>query len=272
MDLQNFARLLQQLVARGDITREEARRMMRLFASGQIPEEALPMPPAQATGRPTTEDERRRAWLFVLLLLGYSLVPGDRLPLWQRNKAHTRLAEQMEQQVNLYVPSAEAGNVRLWHIDMAAAIRAAILRQASAGTGMTLTGPMVGEVDGEIRRQMAWLYYFAGAVAARSLVGRPMSAGQIGWRSRLYGGSPWAMFYRAQETMGDNSEGWVVYYDAVDDRNTCRPCRQAELDGPYLPGTGPMPGDVCEGGGACRCRRRAVYDLAAYRRLTGVTT
>lgn len=268
MDLQNLAVLLQQLIRRGDITVDEARAIMRLVAAGQVSDEQLPLPPAMAVGQPVTEEERSRSYLFVLLLLGYSLTPTGRLSQDQRRIAHERLTARLEELAATYAAAGAAGNVRSWHADMQAAIRAAILRQAAAGSGTQATEP--GIVDQEIRDQMSWLYYYAGAMAARLLIGRPMGAGYIAWRSRLYAGAPWAMFYRMQEWAGDNDAGWVVYYDAVDDRNTCSPCRQAEAGGPYLPGQGPMPGDVCEGGGACRCVRRAVYDPEAYRALTGV--
>ena len=83
----------------------------------------------------------------------------------------------------------------------------------------------------------------------------------------MYSGGGRALFFEAWETSAGYEAGWVVRYEAVDDSATCSPCRLAE--GYYLPGDGPYPGEVCLGGGACRCARWPVFDETLYRQLGG---
>lgn len=271
MDAQLFAALLQQLIARGEISEDEATLILAMFLAGEISEADLPAPPTVALGAPTIEEpERDRAYLLLLLLLGYNIVPPGRLPEYQRREAHERLRAQYEASAVQYAAGAGPGKIRQWHEDMIAAVRAHLVRQATAGAGTRLDGRMAIPVEEEGQRQMAWLYYFAGALAVSHLLGRSKSEKYVAWRARLYAGAGWGAYYRTQEEAGDNDDGWVIYYDAVDDGRTCGPCRRAQEGSPYLPGTGPMPGVICEGGGACRCSRRAEYEPETYRRLVTV--
>src|SRR5690606_361862 len=116
---------------------------------------------------------------------------------------------------------------------------------------------------------------FADEVAARRMLemeglGTAMTEKQVAARARMYRGPARALFYEVGETREaeERGEGWVAEYEAVDDRGTCDPCTQAELNGPYLLARGPFPGSVCRGGGLCRCTREIVYGPAAYERLT----
>ncbi len=68
---------------------------------------------------------------------------------------------------------------------------------------------------------------------------------------------------------GTLGRGWVVDYISRDDVRTCTNCLEAQRQGPYLPGQGPMPGAVCLGRHRCRCRREYRYDPVMYARLTG---
>lgn len=113
----------------------------------------------------------------------------------------------------------------------------------------------------QVETQIAYLSRFADQMAT----GRLTSA-QVVARARLYSGEGRAIYYE-QQGLANQQVGWVEDYIAVDDRNTCGPCSAAEANGPYLPGTGPMPGRVCLGRGYCRCLRLGRSDLAAYRRL-----
>jgi hypothetical protein len=87
-------------------------------------------------------------------------------------------------------------------------------------------------------------------------------------RSALYSGRGRSLWFQADEevTAGETA---VVFYEAVGDDRTCRACRDAEGGSPYLPAEGPMPGDVCEGHGYCRCVRRTVEDAELAALLRG---
>lgn len=94
-----------------------------------------------------------------------------------------------------------------------------------------------------------YLYLFMGSVALGLY-----SLAQIAARANSYLGDGWGAFFRGEEA-NLSPNFWVVDYIARDDPITCTPCIQAQLGGPYLPGEGPFPGEVCFGRGACRCIR-----------------
>jgi len=87
-------------------------------------------------------------------------------------------------------------------------------------------------------------------------------------RAKLYSGNIRGIFYRYSERLRKAAHdlagitGWVVHYVPKEDKNTCKPCKQAA--GWYLLGHGPYPGQVCKGAGLCRCQRVLVYDPARY--------
>lgn len=131
------------------------------------------------------------------------------------------------------------------------------------------------------REQAAYLQRFADEVSVRHLA-QPVPASEGGnlpaalalWtaaylarRAAMYSGAGRGLYYGAAEAGGVGGYGWVVEYRARDDDRTCSPCSDAQ--GFYLPGQGPLPGDVCLGGGFCRCERVPVFDEAMYRRLGG---
>lgn len=59
--------------------------------------------------------------------------------------------------------------------------------------------------------------------------------------------------------VGYDDTGYVYDYIALDDNAVCSPCMDAEANSPYIGGQGPMPGQVCLGGGNCRCYRIGRY-------------
>lgn len=107
------------------------------------------------------------------------------------------------------------------------------------------------------------------SVAVRALQGKPLSEAAIAQRAAQYGGVGRAAFYTGMEGSATTQRGYVARYVARDDDRTCVRCLDAEARGPYLPGDGPKPGDVCLGRHRCRCTRELVYDPAAWARLTG---
>ena len=52
--------------------------------------------------------------------------------------------------------------------------------------------------------------------------------------------------------------------------HNCSSCITAQMNGPYLSGQGPFPGQVCFGRSRCRCYRRLRYDPAMYQLLGGI--
>ncbi len=56
------------------------------------------------------------------------------------------------------------------------------------------------------------------------------------------------------DASGAGAEGPVMLdYIAVGDADTCGPCAEAAEGGPYPASEAPLPGEVCDGGDACRC-------------------
>ena len=95
----------------------------------------------------------------------------------------------------------------------------------------------------------------------------PLSEAYIANRADQYAGEGWAAWFEASERELTGQDGFVVDYIARDDGATCSPCRFAMQDGPYLPGTGPYPGQVCLGAGNCRCERRPRFAPEEWARL-----
>lgn len=116
----------------------------------------------------------------------------------------------------------------------------------------------------QLKFQQSKLAGFAAEVKATPLASRSEAA--IGARLELYSGAGRAEWFRGSEDDADDGE--VVDYEALDDVSTCHPCLFAEERGPYLPGQGPFPGEVCLGRGRCRCVRRKRSDPRARRELS----
>lgn len=92
--------------------------------------------------------------------------------------------------------------------------------------------------------------------------GNRVSRRAVSARAGHYGGPQRAEWYRGDER--NAPVGVVVDYISMDDDGTCGPCLDAEEEGPYLPGRGPFPGQVCLGLDHCRCERVARFAMAEY--------
>jgi hypothetical protein len=155
--------------------------------------------------------------------------------------------------------SLAAWRVNFWHI-----VKRLFLSQAALGAhGVPLGLVALAEL---LKREADYVHRFAEAVfAGRAAAAAgvtpekrtPTTEGQIRSRGDLYTGVPRGVFYQQLEDSRPLELGFVIEYVAKDDVNTCDPCSRAA--GYYLPGTGPMPGQVCEGQGKCRCIRRQVF-------------
>lgn len=251
MTREEFITALDLLIARGDLTTEDAQTLIALYDAGQLAPGALWLPADQATA--TTEDDNEAA-------LGIALALTLAGPYSEDTVAQIidRLQDEAEARIAELSPTAAAGQIAEWHEEMAGMI--ARLTLAGLYAAGQATPEALQQAQDEISEQLRWLYLFAAAAAANAALGRPWSPAYLTARSRLYLGMARARFYRQIEANAAYSDGWVIDYIAVDDPATCDPCSDAESAGPYLPGAGPMPGQVCEGGGNCRCRRVARYD------------
>lgn len=245
MTREEFIEALMLIVERGNITPEEQGELIAMFDAEQLAPSALWLPAAAATQ--IEYDNHINAALVAGLMVGID--PGDQIDAIE-NMAGNRI-------------DAIAGMAGAeWHDEMRTLIIRVMIAAAIAGAGPEYSVIAVRETEEAAQDQLRWLYLFAVAAAARAALGRPWTDAYIAARSRQYLGEARALYYRALEQRQDFSDGYVIDYIAMDDPSTCRPCSAAARNGPYLPGRGPMPGDVCEGGGFCRCRRVSRFDPA----------
>lgn len=277
MTREEYLLLLAEAVERGAISEDDARQLLALFDAGQLDPNKLPLATGDALGTMRTPvdadegdgNEALAALLLLLALLGLRQhwlgrhldsatrrVARDALRLeWERTVA--RLAQEL----------AATGNVATWHTGMTTEIRRYYVRQMTAGLGRSLTAAELGQLERVLEQQAAYLLRFASDAGHRLALGNPLGEGYLTQRSRMYGGQAWSLWHQGNEA-GEDQPGWVVEYVAQDDLNTCAPCSAAQ--GYYLPGTGPWPGEICDGGSNCRCERFLVYAPEIYRSLGGV--
>lgn len=201
------------------------------------------------------------AWVALLLLLnGNATRP---LTMTQRTRARKLLRVKFEDDALRAAQRVTAGEwtAAAW-LDAVEVAKADYARQmAVAGAGTMPEADVRQRTTQALAEQRPFLERFGGVVAAGALTVAAIAA-----RTKLYGSVGWGMFWAAQG--GGAAEGVVDLWIARDDNNTCRQC--APRNGQYyLPGQGPMPGIDCDGGGACRCERRQVVDMAIWRRLMG---
>lgn len=165
-------------------------------------------------------------------------------------------------------------SVAQWQLGMEGAIQSHIVQQMAAGGGSTVLTPRQwADVERIMAEQNAYLGRFSDTIALRRGMGAPLSEAYIANRAESYGGIGRGLGYSEAEgaMLADGTlNGYVCDYISRDDSATCVNCLQAQREGPYLPGAGPYPGQICLGRNRCRCRREYRYDPDAYRRLGGV--
>lgn len=281
MSRAELVNILAELVLRQVINEDDARALLAQFDRGEWID--LPLPMAEAV-TPVTERDGTLAWVVLLTSLGATIgaslteqaaptslqriiteAQGRNL----RNRLRAEFDAEMQRLAGRVAGGASVGT---WQADMSNTVRRYMLAQASAGVGRPLTAREIQALEGRIQEQTRYVYRYAADIAARRQTGTPYQIGYLQNRSTQYGGAGWGLYFEAQETSYGGDDGWVVDYVARDDDRTCGPCLDAENSGPYLPGQGPMPGEVCLGRGYCRCERRLRYDPAAWGRLAGAVT
>ena len=262
--------LLNLLVAQDSITPAQRDEVIALFDAGNLTPDQLPLPLAEALQEP--DNALAIALALAVLFLGATyggrLLAGQPgIPLARRTDARDAVRAAFERHMLTIAPIAVGGSIRTWHKGMIDAVRTHIMEQTILGAAAPLAGKLLREVRSSIREQMGFLQRFAGRAAVAAATGATLTVGYVASRATLYGGAAWAGFFRGNEsTSGD---GLVCIYRARDDISTCDRCHAAAAGSPYLPGVGPMPGDVCRGRGRCRCTREMVFDPAAWSELTG---
>lgn len=287
-----YDRLLETLAALwtdGEITAEQATGILLNWQQIAGLETILPLP--TAAGIIEEDDDNDAAILAILIaVLGaraaYARRPADiyrRLAPRYRRPVISMIQDYHAEQAADLADQLAGGRLTLaqWQAAARRLNQTTIRTMAELGAG----GPL-DNYAAAIRtiqlEQAAYLQRFTEQIAGARLAAahpdlfpggaRSMSFEQIAARHAMYTGPGRALYFQLAEESEigeDGAAGFVVYYNAMDDNRTCTPCREAEQGSPYLPGAGPMPGEVCAGGGACRCSREMVYDPAAYARLTG---
>lgn len=272
MTATDLASIVTGLMKRGVIDAADARKIARMIARGEIDDAAMPLPAEAAIAlSPYDETEEVKTFIATVLLLGLRERTGSRqdggLMRLDLN-ARVKMRDYYRAQFMLAALPSSRLNVRAWHSGQLEQVTSYVRRQAMAGTGAPLTMDR-GPAEEEESRQAAYLFWFAWAIAARSMLGNPFTPQAILNRSLMYQGGGWFAWHRYNE-MPTQGENFVVYeYRAVDDPRTCDEC--GRYSGQFfLPGEGPYPGQVCRGGGRCRCERIATYNPDIWSRLTGV--
>lgn len=287
-----YDRLLETLAALwtdGEITAEQATGILLNWREIAGLETMIPLP--AAAGIIEEDDDDGAAVLAILIaVLGaraaYARRPADvyrRLAPRYRQPVIGMIQDYHAEQAAKLADDLAAGRITLsqWQAVARRLNQTTIRTMAELGAN----GPL-DNYAAAIRtiqlEQAAYLQRFTEQIAGARLAAahpdlfpdgaRSMTFEQIAARHAMYTGAGRALYFALAEESESGEAGgagWVVLYHARDDDRTCSPCHQAEQGSPYLPGTGPMPGDVCLGGGACRCSREMIYDPAAYARLTG---
>ena len=276
MTRDEYLLLLAEAVERGAISEDDARLLLALFDAGQLDPNQLPLATGDALATMRTPvdadegdgNEALAALLLLLALLGMRQHwLGRQLDSVTRRAARNALRLEWERTVaRLAQELAATGNVATWHAGMTAEIRRYYVRQMTAGLGRSLTAAELGQLEAVLQQQAGYLLRFASDAGHRLALGNPLGEGYLTQRSRMYGGQAWSLWHQGNEA-GEDQPGWVAQYSAVDDMGTCSPCSAAQ--GYYLPGTGPWPGDICDGGSNCRCERFLIYAPEIYRSLGG---
>lgn len=267
MSIEELRDVLDRLVREERITRAEATRVLERFRDNEITAADLPLPAARSgLSIPTTTSFAEGMLRSASNKAGVTVAA---IPERQRERFLISLLTDFDSFVSdlSFARSAGVQTTREWHRRMRNRVARNILENATLGNGGPLTPQQIEALIPSIREQEAYLQRFAQEIAARQAAGRPMSEAQIVQRARMYNGVAQREFYLHKEGQ-EQREGLVVDYIPQDDDGTCSPCHDAGRGGPYLPGEGPMPGDVCLGRGKCRCRREVRYDMAAYIELT----
>lgn len=255
---------LSRLVADGVITEAEAARIIRDYDDGEVEEFELPLAPDEL---PQDDDHTAEIIAALLLLLNRSEIAS--IPQQAQLAVIDQVQDEFERIVRGLASRYSTGLMSLptWQAEMLLAMRQHTAQQMMVGSRRTGLSPsQLTRLDEIMRSEGAFLSRFADQIAAQGLTGALMSEAQIANRAALYGGVGRGEAFRWAE---GTQTGYIVDYISRDDYRTCSACISAQMNGPYLPGRGPFPGQVCFGRSRCRCYRRLRYNPVTYRLLGG---
>lgn len=256
---------LARLVADGVITEAEAARIISDYDAGEVEEFELPLAPDEL---PIDDDHTAEIIAALLLLLNRSEIAS--IPQQAQLAVIDQVQDEFERIVRGLASRYSTGLMSLptWQAEMLTAMRQHTAQQMMVGSRRTGLSPsQLTRLDEIMRSEGAFLSRFADQIAAQGLTGALMSEAQIANRAALYGGVGRGEAFRWAE---GTQTGYVVDYISRDDIRTCSACITAQMNGPYLSGQGPFPGQVCFGRSRCRCYRRLRYDPVTYRLLGGI--
>ena len=262
MNREELITRLALLEVEGKITLEEARELLAQFDAGWLNPSDLPL---------TREEERQILLTGFLAITGGAYLNEVRKRLRaQRNKPGRFVVvefyeENLEPLAGIF--SRSDPEINRWHESMARVVMDNAHAMAEAGIGRRLFEHEHERITRGVRSQLGYLERFADEVAFRKLIGRPMSEKAIFDRSRQYGGFAIGQFYRFAESLFAGVVGYVARYIPKDDNGTCAPCHEAGQITFFLPGTGPMPGEICVAKGKCRCERKIEFNIVEYDKL-----
>lgn len=256
MTREEFLAYLERLVMDDEIDEDEAADMLRDFDAGRLSQllsSSAPLPPSRMNV------DLSAAMLALALLVAREAGAGE--------TARTRLRDDFDADARRLADAMARGKLKVadWQQLLWDTVQLHTLAQAVGGAGRTLSAEQVTALRDELTKQGGYLSRFADVVAKGVITGAALGAAAIAARSIQYGAAGWAWSFKARP---DPGRGLVEHYVSKDDPATCQPCLDAQDGGPYLPGAGPMPGEVCEGGRNCRCERVPDYDMDAWRSLT----
>lgn len=213
----------------------------------------------QPKPKPDHSKEWLIAWAALLLLLNAhtrGLTPA------QQRRARLLLRDKFGVDALRLAEAVIGGSITVaaWQAALAQASGDYARQMAVAGAGTLPSAEVQDAIETAIDAQQPFLEGFAAAIVAGGL-----SVAATAARSRLYGGVGYAAHWQA--AAANQGDFTIVFYEARDDGIVCGPCLGAERGSPYRAGSSPLPGDVCLGGGYCRCTLRFEVNRAVWESL-----
>jgi hypothetical protein len=253
MNRNSFIALLVRAVQDRLINESKASELLRAFDSGEIKEIDFPLTVAE-TAEPLDRTRMRLALAGLLLFLG--LRRDSSLPrysgLLQRRTLESLIDRFKTQARSIAAQYGALQSVSLWQGGMVNLIADTILQARMLGESAPLADDALLSIASVITTQSAFLSRFADKMAVSRILGSPLSVAAIASRSENYAGAARAQFFAgAALSLLDSGR---IYFISQDDGGTCGNCLEADAGSPYAVGDAvPLPGEICLGGGRCRC-------------------
>lgn len=258
MDRKEFRDFLKRAVKVHFLTESEAKTLLTKFDDGEISDSELPILLKDGIKEVKSDKDLEKSLLLLLAFLQkkeYEVKTIDdvfALPYDDRENIREQLQDYFILQGQAYALKLQDNdNVNEWQASFTQAAVDNILQQSVVGFGRFPTKKEIGVLSSIVVIQTTFSSKFADEIATRQLLDNKFSSDAIAARSARYAGQGRAEWYKGSEA--DIDEEYEIHYIALAD--ACVPCRVAAAESPYAPVEGPFPGEVCLGGGFCRCRR-----------------